>query len=277
MAVRGGDELVLAVGAVDEALAHEGCGPVRCRGIRGCPDGRRDEVEGRAHRRSVRQDTVAWRHRAWVEREGATVCPHQPTGGRAIATLTDRLLTAAVIATKVATIGFGIDAWRHHDSARLRGKAIRTRAIGYTAALFLVPIGWRLLPDRDRYPLGLDLAVTAPLLADAAGNAFGIYNEAHVDDVVHGANAAILAAVAGSLLEPHLDAPWQAAIAGAGVAVAGEALWEVMEYVAMRMGQDGMHLTYEDTMEDMLATWFGAAAGALVTLARATDRTRVGA
>ncbi len=179
-----------------------------------------------------------------------------------------------MVATKVATIGLGIDAWRNHDSPRLRGKAIRTRAIGYTATLFLVPIAWRLLPDRDRYPIGLDLAVTTPLLADAAGNAFGVYNEAHVDDVVHGVNAAIVAAVAGALIEPHVDAPWQAALAGAGVAVAGEALWEVMEYVAMRMGQDGMHLTYEDTMDDMIATWVGALAGAGITLARAGDRAR---
>ncbi|MGH2477314.1 MAG: hypothetical protein ACRDIL_18835 [Candidatus Limnocylindrales bacterium] len=185
-----------------------------------------------------------------------------------IAAWTDRLLDAANIATKVATIGFGIDAWRNHESPRLRGKAIRTRAVGYSAALFLVPIVWRLLPDRGRYPRGLDLAVTAPLLADAAGNAFGIYDQAHIDHVVHGANAAILAGVAGVLIGPHLDEPWQAALAGAGVAIAGEALWEVMEYLAERMGQEGMHLTYEDTMDDMIATWVGALAGATFTLAR---------
>lgn len=206
--------------------------------------------------------------------------PRRPdaNGGPAIAALRRRLLAAAVVVTKIATIGFGIDAWRHHRSPRLRGKAIRTRAIGYTATLFLVPVAWRLLGDRggdrDRYPLGLDLAVSAPLLADAAGNAFGVYNEAHVDHVVHGVNAAILAALAGELIAPHVEAPWQAAVAGAGVAVVGEAVWEVMEYVAMRMGQDGMHLTYEDTMDDMIATFAGALGGGLVAVARAGGRDR---
>ncbi len=140
-----------------------------------------------------------------------------------------------------------------------------------------MPVAWRLLPDRGRYPRTLDLAVTAPLLADAAGNAFGIYEKAHVDDLVHGANAAIVAAVAGWLIAPHVDAPWQAAVAGAGVAIAGESLWEVLEYIAVRMGQHGMGLTYEDTMDDMVATWIGAAAGALFALARAPRRAASGA
>jgi hypothetical protein len=189
-------------------------------------------------------------------------------GGHAISTRTDRLLDAAIVATKVAVLGFGIDALRNHASPRLRGKAIRTRAIGYSATLFLVPIVWRLLPERGDYPRALDLAVTGPLLADAAGNAFGIYDTAHIDDVVHAANATILAVVAGSVARKHVDEPWKAALAGAGAAVAGEALWEVLEYLAMRLGQDGMHLTYEDTMDDMVLTWIGAAIGAALVLAR---------
>ncbi len=199
---------------------------------------------------------------------------HDPKEDASITRWTDRLLDAANIATKVATIGFGIDAWRHHESPRLRGKAIRTRAIGYTGALFLVPFAWGLLPDRGRYPRELDLAVTAPLLADAAGNAFGIYNQAHIDHVVHGVNAAVLAGMTGVLIGPHVEEPWQAAAAGYAVAVVGEALWEVMEYVAMRLGQDGMHLTYDDTMDDLIATFVGAAAGAAFTLDRASSRSR---
>lgn len=198
--------------------------------------------------------------------------PAAPPEVTPIPAWTDRLLDVAIVATKVATIGFGIDAWIHHRSPRLRGKAIRTRAIGYTGALFLVPVIWRLLPQRGEYPRALDLAVTAPLLADAGGNAIGIYNEKHVDDVVHGANAAILAAVAGGLVAPHVDEAWQAALIGAGTAIVGEAAWESMEYIALRLGQDGMNLTYEDTMEDMLVTWVGAAVGAAFTIARGPMR-----
>ncbi len=185
----------------------------------------------------------------------------------------DRVLDAVTLAAKAATVGFGVDALLNHASPRLRGKAIRTRAIGYTAALLLVPIAWRVLPGpRDPYPRSLDLAVTVPLLADAAGNAFGVYDRVHVDDAVHAANAAILAGVSGSLIAPHVDERWQAALAGGAIAIAGETLWETMEYVAWRLGQDGMDLTYEDTMEDIIGTWIGAVVGALYILTRAPRR-----
>jgi hypothetical protein len=181
----------------------------------------------------------------------------------------DRALASMTLAAKAATIGFGIDALLNHASPRLRGKAIRTRAIGYSAALLLVPLAWRFLPGpRDPYPRTLDLAVTLPLLADAAGNALGVYDRVHVDDAVHAANAAILAGVTGSLIAPHVDEPWQAALAGGAIAIAGETLWETMEYVAWRMGQDGMDLTYEDTMDDIIGTWIGAVVGALYILTR---------
>lgn len=224
-------------------------------------------MEGATHGGTIRQSRAT----------PCTVCRHRRgsrarRGGPTIAAWTDRLLDVAIVATKVATIGFGIDAWINHRSPRLRGKAIRTRAIGYTGALFIVPVVWRLLPSRGDYPRVLDLAVTAPLLADAGGNAIGIYNEKHVDDVVHGANAAILAAVAGGLVAPYVDEAWQAALIGAGTAVVGEAAWEVMEYVALRLGQDGMNLSYEDTMDDMVMTWIGAAAGAAYTATRGPVR-----
>ena len=68
----------------------------------------------------------------------------------------DAALTAAIVATKAATIACAIDGFVNADTPRLRGKAIRTRAVGYTAGLFLVPVIWRLLPDRGRYPRGLE-------------------------------------------------------------------------------------------------------------------------
>lgn len=192
----------------------------------------------------------------------------------------DAALAAATIAAKAITIVCAIDALLNADSPRLRGKAIRTRAFGYTAALFIVPIAWRLLPDRGRYPHGLDLAVTTPLLLDAAGNALGLYEKAHIDDVVHLANAAIVSGVAGALFAPRVDERWQAALAGAGVAIAAETAWEVAEYGAWRLGADGMNLTYEDSMDDIAESWVGAVLGALFTLTRMprskSDRVQAG-
>ena len=186
----------------------------------------------------------------------------------------DATLTAVTLAAKAATIVCAIDALLNANSRRLRGKAIRTRAVGYTAALFIVPVAWRLLPNRGRYPHELDLAVTTPLLLDAAGNALGLYERAHIDDVVHLANAAIVSGVAGALLAPRVDEPWQAALSGAAVAITGEIAWELAEYGAFRLGADGMNLTYEDTMDDIAESWVGAVLGGLFTLWRGRLGTR---
>jgi len=192
----------------------------------------------------------------------------------------DGALAAVTLAAKAATIVCAVDALLNANSRRLRGKAIRTRAFGYTAALFIVPVAWRLLPDRGRYPHELDLAVTTPLLLDAAGNALGLYERANIDDVVHLANSAIVSGVAGTLFAPRLNHRWQAALAGAGVAITAEIAWELAEYGALRLGADGMNLTYEDTMDDIAESWVGAALGALFTLTRMprskSDRRRAG-
>jgi hypothetical protein len=199
-----------------------------------------------------------------------TLADEPATGGRGKrrSPLTEKTLSAAILATKALTIGFAIDAIVNADSPRLRGKAIRTRAVGYVGALFIVPMAWSLLPDRGRYPRALDLAVTVPLLLDAGGNALGLYDEAHIDDLVHLANAAIVSGVAGALFAPRVDERWQAALAGAGVAIAGASAWELLEFGALQFGADGMNLTYQDTMVDILDGWVGAVAGALFTLTR---------
>lgn len=191
----------------------------------------------------------------------------QPRSSRG-PTLGDRLWTAAILAVKGITLACGVDAILNARSKRLRGKGIRTRAIGYVGGLFIVPIAWRLLPDRGRYPRELDLAVSMPLLLDAGGNALGMYEKAHIDDAVHVANAAILSGVAGALFAPRVDERWQAALAAAGVAVAAGSLWEICEFIGWRLGADGMNLTYADTMDDLIEDFAGAALGGLFTLTR---------
>jgi hypothetical protein len=179
-----------------------------------------------------------------------------------------RAIEIAIVGAKAATLACAIDAVVNADSERLRGKAIRTRAIGYTAGLFLVPVIWRVLPDRGRYPRGLDLAVTLPLLIDASGNALGLYNEAHLDDVVHLINSAIVSGIAGALFASRTDEPWQAALAGTGTAIAAETAWEIAEFTAMKAGADGMGLTYADTMTDLISSAAGAVVGGVVTWLR---------
>src|SRR3954469_13487001 len=189
-------------------------------------------------------------------------------------------LGVAILVGKASTLAFAVDAFVNADTPRLRGKAIRTRAFGYAGALLVVPVLWSLLPGRARYPRALDLAVTVPLLLDAGGNALDLYEEAHIDDVVHVANSAIVSGVAGALFAPKVDERWQAALIGAGVSITAASAWELLEYGAMRLGADGMDLTYDDTMADLAEGFLGAALGALFTLTRVprarSDRNRSG-
>jgi hypothetical protein len=179
-----------------------------------------------------------------------------------------RALEVAIIGTKAATLACAVDALVNRNSERLRGKALGARAVGYTAGLFLVPVIWRLLPDRGRNPRGLDLAVTTPLLIDAAGNALGLYERAHLDDVVHFLNAAIFSGVAGALFAGQVERPWHAALAGTGAAIAGETAWEIAEWAAMKAGADNMDLGYDDTMIDIIDSAAGAIVGGVITWLR---------
>jgi hypothetical protein len=180
----------------------------------------------------------------------------------------ERSLDAAIIGLKTATLVCAVDAVVNANSPRFAGKGSRTRAIGYGIGLAIVPVIWRMLPDRGRYPRGLDAAVTVPLLIDAAGNSLGLYEEAHLDDVVHFLNSAIVAGVAGSLFATRTDKPLEAALAGTGSAIAGETFWEIAEYIGLKAGARGMDLTYDDTMADLAESAAGAMLGGLVTWLR---------
>src|SRR6188472_207258 len=92
---------------------------------------------------------------------------------------------AAISAAKAAVIALAIDAWVNSSAPRYSGKAMRVRALGYAGGLLAVPLIWRLRGRPQPYPRQLDMAITLPLLVDAGGNAIGIYQRAHVDDLIH--------------------------------------------------------------------------------------------
>jgi hypothetical protein len=186
----------------------------------------------------------------------------------------DLAWTAAITAAKATVLALAVDAFLNSDSPRYHGKGMRIRAIGYAGGLLLAPVAWRIRGRRDPYPRELDLAVTLPLLVDAGGNAIGIYRRAHVDDLIHFADGALVSAVAGALATPRVRTSWEAAGVGAlaGGALAG--VWELGEWIGLKLGARGMDLSYDDTMTDLAETMAGAALGAVVTLLRHPSRLR---
>lgn len=187
---------------------------------------------------------------------------------------TDLAWMGAITAVKAVIIALAVDAFINSGSPRFSGKAMRVRSIGYAGTLALVPIAWRIAGRRQPYPHALDLAVALPLLADAGGNAIGIYQRAHVDDAIHFANGALLTAVVGTVVSPRARTSWEAAGAATAIGVSAAATWEIAEWVASKFGAKGMDLTYDDTMADLIETSAGAVLGGLVTLLRHPSRLR---
>jgi hypothetical protein len=188
--------------------------------------------------------------------------------------IADVAWTASITAVKATVIALAVDAFVNSKSPRFRGKAMKARAVGYAGGLLVVPLAWRLAGRKERYPRELDMLVALPLLVDAGGNAVGIYQRKHVDDAVHFANGALLAGVVGSLAQARTRTAWEAAAFATAVSVAAGAIWEMSEWVALKLGARGMDLTYDDTMEDLIETSAGALLGGLATLLRNPARLR---
>jgi len=182
--------------------------------------------------------------------------------------------TATIAAAKAAVIALAIDAWVNSASPRYSGKAMRVRALGYAGGLLIVPLVWRMRGRQQPYPRELDMAITLPILVDAGGNAIGIYQRAHVDDLIHFADGATLASVVGALATPRTRTSWEAAGVAALAGMAAAGVWEIAEWVGLKLGARGMDLTYDDTMTDLAETMSGALLGALITLLRHPSRLR---
>ncbi len=189
-------------------------------------------------------------------------------------TLGDVAWVAAISAVKATVIALAVDAFLNSDTPRYQGKGMRLRALGYAGGMLAVPVAWRMRGRHDPYPRALDLAVTLPLLVDAGGNAIGIYRRAHVDDLIHFADGALVASVVGALATPRVRTSWEAAGVAAAAGTAAAGVWEIGEWIGLKLGAKGMDLTYEDTMTDLLETTAGAVLGGVITLLRHPSRLR---
>ena len=198
----------------------------------------------------------------------------QPPASGAPPTPADLAWVAAITAAKATVIALAVDAFVNSSSPRYHGKGMRLRAIGYAGGMLVAPIAWRLRGRTEPYPRELDLAITLPLLVDAGGNAVGIYQRAHVDDLIHFADGALVSSVFGALATPRAKTPWEAA--GVGVAAGGlfAGLWEIGEWIGLKLGAKGMNLSYDDTMIDLAETIAGAGLGGVITLLRHPTRLR---
>jgi hypothetical protein len=179
-----------------------------------------------------------------------------------------RLAILILVPVKFLTAACALAGALHPEAPRYRGKAMRIRAVGYAAALGLVPAVHAARRARGPYPAGADLAVSVPMLIDAAGNTLGIYDQDRLDDVVHAVNAGVLSSLFGAVISTHMKSRRAATTATIAFGVIGELGWEGMEYLGQTIGFRGMALSEADTLGDIGSALVGTAFAAVVTWTR---------
>lgn len=187
---------------------------------------------------------------------------------RSVARRRPTALFAANIAAKVTAVVLSLFPLAAPNRPQFRGKAMRPRAIAYPLIPLAVPVTWLRRGRPQPYPHAADLVLSLPLILDAGANAFDVYRRVkNFDLLVHTVNALFGVTVFGAALSPLMPNRWSAAALATSLGISGAALWEVAEFAALKSGEEGLELSYENTMLDVLTSAVGASLGGIVTAA----------
>src|SRR5919202_2031898 len=177
-----------------------------------------------------------------------------------------RLLLLLNVAVKLVLVGVLIFSLAAPDLPQFAGKAMTARALTYPWSALLVPVFWWLRGRPSPYPHLIDALIVLPFLVDVAGNAANLYNTTrHFDDIAHFVNWALLVAAFGAIAASLPLGRLNAAALALGFGTTTNVLWEIAEYVVMRLGSSGLQLTYEDTIGDLALSLCGTLVGTLLT------------
>ena len=177
-----------------------------------------------------------------------------------------RLLLVLNVAVKLVLVGLLIFSLAAPDLPQFAGKAMTARALTYPWSALLVPVLWWLRGRPSPYPHLIDALIVLPFLVDVAGNAANLYNTTrHFDDIAHFVNWALLVAAFGAIVASLPLGRLNAAALTLGFGTTTNVLWEIAEYMVMRLGSSGLQLTYEDTIGDLALSLCGTLVGVLLT------------
>ena len=148
---------------------------------------------------------------------------------------------------------------------RLDGKGWPARAVGYPLSSVVMGTIWFLRGQKGRFPYIPTALLVTPFILDLLGNLFRFFDTVqNFYDFLHFVNWMFLCAAFVAMFDPTNLAPWNRAALGAGFGAFAIILWEFLEYVIMQSGTTGLHLTYEDTVTDLLLSSSGGLVGSLV-------------
>lgn len=181
----------------------------------------------------------------------------------------DQKYKIAYIAVRVLLLGgllFGAVA----DLSQLEGKGWGARFVFYGIVAFVLPFAWRLSGRRFAWSFLADAFLAAPFMLDILGNLFGLYDSlGSFDDILHFLNWTLLvAAFTVSVSRSSNVSRLNLVALGTGFGATMIVLWELLEFLIMKLGTEALNLTYEDTVGDIgLSTFGGFVSSMLVALA----------
>lgn len=148
---------------------------------------------------------------------------------------------------------------------RLQGKGWAARAAGYPLSAVVMGTIWFFRGRKGTFPYVPTALLVTPFLLDLLGNLFGWFeNVRNFDDALHFVNWMFLCAAFVSMIYASVGARWNRIALGAGFGASAIIFWEFLEYLIMKSGTSGLHLTYEDTVSDLLLSFLGGLFGSFV-------------
>lgn len=148
---------------------------------------------------------------------------------------------------------------------RLDGKGWPARAAGYPLSSVVMGAIWLVRGQKGRFPYIPTTLLVTPFILDLLGNLFRFFDTVqNFDDFLHFVNWMFLCAAFVAMFDPANLASWNRAALGTGFGAFAIILWEFLEYLIMQSGTTGLHLSYEDTVTDLLLSSSGGLIGSLV-------------
>lgn len=175
------------------------------------------------------------------------------------------LLPVLNVLVKLINIALILLAVVEPDLPQFQGKAMGARLIMYPLAVLVVPVIWMILGRRSPYPHLIDILAVLPFVNDTAGNALNLYNTTRIfDRFAHWFSWASLTTAFGSAVSLTRIKRINVFALALGFGVTTIVLWEIAEFIVMRMGASGLQLTYSDTMDDLILSSLGSLVGSIL-------------
>ena len=171
-------------------------------------------------------------------------------------------LIAKLVAMTLAIIAIAIP-----GLPQFQGKWMAARAVPTIGLVFLVPGLWWIRGRRAPYPHLLDILVVLAIVGDMSGNVLNLYDTIKGFDLAtHFFGWAFLVTAFGLLISRFPLSRLNVAGLAIGFGATTHILWEIAEYGMMKSGAFGLHLTYANTVHDLLFSLLGTVVGAALTV-----------